>query len=204
MRIFQRLALVLALSSMTAACGGKSKPPSDPPPLAKDPVAEPAGSATPPAQPRAADLSDAEFDALMNQVVGFFGALGDGITAAAKDCKAPEPAKPPAKGKAAPKDKKAPPPAEPAPADPVCTPEQCKVMATNIRDTLGKHVALLEKTKSFGDDEVAAKRAEDWMGKNRERVQPIFQKMAEGLKPCAADPDVNEAIKALGNAGGGG
>lgn len=200
MRIAHRFALVFALSSSLAACGGKSKPPSDPPPLAKDPVAEPAGSAAPPAAPRAADLTDAEFDALMNQVVGFFGALGDGIALAAKDCKPPakpEPSKP------APKGKKAPPPAEPASTEPVCTPEQCKAMATSIRDTLGKHAALLEKTKAFGDDEAAAKRAEDWMGKNKDRVQPIFQKMAEGLKPCATDPEVNEAIKALGNAGGG-
>lgn len=196
-RIAHRLALVLALSSV-AACGGKSKPPNDPPPLAKDPVAEPA---PPPAEPRAADLSDAEFDVLMNQVVGFFGALGDGIAIAAKDCKPVEqPVPTPKAGQKAAK-KKAPPP-EPASTEPVCTPEQCKAMATNIRDTLGKHAALLEKTKSFGDDEAAAKRAEDWMGRNRERVQPIFMKMAEGLKPCQTDPDVNEAIKALGSAGG--
>lgn len=201
MRIFSSA----LLAALAFACGGKSKAPETPPPLAAEGSAAPESTA-----PRAAELSEADFNALMVQIVGFFGELGDGITAVASTCtqkQVEDPNAPAAEPPAAdPKSKKKPPPPPPRPTITVleCTPEQCQQMATNIRGTLQKHDALLQRTKSFGDDEAAAQRAETWMQDNRPQVEPALQKMATGLRPCAENPAVIEAMNALGKGPGGG
>lgn len=82
-----------ALVVVVAACGGKAPPPKDPPPLG-DP-APVAGSAAAPGPaagsaatgPKSSDLSDADFEKLMQQVVQFYTALGDAMASAGADCK---------------------------------------------------------------------------------------------------------------------
>jgi len=75
------------------ACGGSSKPPAAPPPVANTPAEEapPAAEPPPAAAPPVADadastVSDAEFEGLMNKAIAMFNAMGAAADAAGDDC----------------------------------------------------------------------------------------------------------------------
>jgi 3-oxoacyl-ACP reductase-like protein len=76
------------LATLTAACGGTPAKPAAPaaPPAVATPAPAPAPAPVTPAPSPAASLSDADFEAMMQQAVGMFAALGAAADNSAGDC----------------------------------------------------------------------------------------------------------------------
>jgi hypothetical protein len=68
------------------ACGGSSKPPAEQPTLANKPAEEAPPAPAPAPAIDASTISDAEFDAMMNQSIVMFEAMAAATDAAAGDC----------------------------------------------------------------------------------------------------------------------